>query len=149
MRGRLVGSVIVGFVALVAGASPITVSANEGRHAVGQFCTNPQATPKPGACISLSFAGQTAYGYTNSPDRAIALRPGTYWFAVDDTSSAHNFALEDPNGSVQVITGVADKPGWVTVKVDLTHGTWRLLCVPHDEFGMYVDIEVGGVGQVG
>jgi hypothetical protein len=30
-----------------------------------------------------------------------------------------------------------------------THGTWRLLCVPHDAFGRFLDVEVGGVGQVG
>ena len=41
-----------------------------------------------------------------------------------------------------------------TVKIDLKHGTYRLFCdavqpVVHESAGMYVDIEVGGVGQVG
>jgi hypothetical protein len=41
-----------------------------------------------------------------------------------------------------------------TVKIDLKHGTYRLFCdaqqpVVHENAGMYVDIEVGGVGQVG
>ena len=121
----------------------------DGRELVGQLCTNPNALPKHGACISLSFDGQSAEGYTGSPERVLELRPGTYWLRVNDNSPAHNFALESPSGETQVITGVADTPGWVTVKVDLTHGTWRLLCVPHDEFGMFVDLEVGGVGQVG
>jgi len=149
MRRISAVSFFVAFVAVLVGAGPVAADSDVGRQATGAFCSNPQATPKPGACISLSFDGQTAFGYTNSPDRVIALRPGTYWLTVNDTSSAHNFALEDPSGSFQVITGVADTPGLVTVKVDLTHGTWRLLCVPHDEFGMFVDIEVGGVGQVG
>lgn len=126
-----------------------TPASAEGRQLVGEFCSNSHAKPKPTACMSVSFDGQSAQGYTDSPNRAMELRPGTYWLTVNDNSPAHNFALEDPSGSVQVITGVADTPGWVTVKVDFTHGTWRLLCVPHDEFGMYVDIEVGGVGQVG
>lgn len=149
MRNITVVSLFAAFVAVLVAATPVAAASDLGRQPIGQFCTNPLATPKPGACIELSFDGQTAFGYTNSPDRVIALRPGTYWLTVNDTSSAHNFALEDPSGSDQMITGVADTPGWVTFKVDLTHGAWRLLCVPHDEFGMFVDIEVGGVGQVG
>lgn len=41
-----------------------------------------------------------------------------------------------------------------TVKIDLTPGTYRIFCdavkpVVHESAGMYIDIEVGGVGQVG
>ena len=41
-----------------------------------------------------------------------------------------------------------------TVKIVLKHGTYRLFCdaqqpVVHESAGMYIDIEVGGVGQVG
>jgi hypothetical protein len=41
-----------------------------------------------------------------------------------------------------------------TIKLNLKHGTYRLFCdaqkpVVHELAGMYVDIEVGGVGQVG
>jgi hypothetical protein len=41
-----------------------------------------------------------------------------------------------------------------TVKLDLKPGTYRLFCdaqkpVVHEAAGMYVDIEVGGIGQVG
>jgi hypothetical protein len=41
-----------------------------------------------------------------------------------------------------------------TVKIVLKHGTYRLFCdaqlpVVHEAAGMYIDIEVGGVGQVG
>jgi plastocyanin len=123
--------------------------ASDGRQLVGEFCTNANALPKPAACISLSFGGQTAEGYTGSPDRVIALRPGVYWLSVNDNATAHDFTLVSPDGAEQNITGVADTPGWVTVKVNLTHGTWLLQCDPHVTFGMYVAIEVGGVGQVG
>lgn len=41
-----------------------------------------------------------------------------------------------------------------TVKINLKHGTYRLFCdavlpVVHETAGMYVDIQVGGAGQVG
>jgi plastocyanin len=123
--------------------------ASGGRQLVGEFCTNAAAQPKPGACISLTYDGQTAEGYTGSPDRVLTLRPGVYWLSVNDNATVHDFSLESPAGSVQDITGVAETPGWVTVKVDLTHGTWVLFCDPHRAAGMYVEIEVGGVGQVG
>ena len=136
---------------LIAAAAVVAVSgaSADGRRLAGQFCTNPNAMPKPGACIALSSGGQTAQGYTDSPDRVLTLRPGTYWLSVNDNSTFHNYSLESPDGSVQDITGVAATPGWVTIKVDLTHGTWVLFCKPHRAMGMYVDIEVGGVGQVG
>ena len=95
----------------------------------------------------------------------LTLTPGTYWIRVVDNSSAHNFELRscpgasspcDPSsgGLEQRITGVPDTPGTVTVKVQLKHGWYRLFCdatspVIHEPRGMYVDIEVGGVGQVG
>lgn len=114
------------------------------RQLVGAFCSNPAAQPKPGACISLSYQGQTAIGYTGSEDRLLTLQPGTYWLTVNDNSAAHNFALESPDGSVQAVTGVSDTPGWVTVKVTLTPGAWVLFCAADDHRadGMYVDLQV-------
>ena len=119
------------------------------RQLVGEFCSNPVALPKPGACISLSYQGQTAVGYTGSNNRLLTLRPGTYWLTVSDTSTAHNFALENPNGTDQTITGVTDTPGRVTIQVTLTPGTWVLFCAADDHRadGMYVNIQVGGSGQ--
>ncbi len=127
---------------------PTVAQASDGRQLVGEFCTNANAQPKAGACMALSFAGQTAEGYTGSPDRTLNLRPGTYWLSVNDNSGVHDYSLESPDGVDQDLTGVTDTPGWVTVKVLLTHGTWVLFCDPHRSYGMYVDIEVGGVGQV-
>ena len=146
---KIVGlALLAGLIATaVAGTSPAARS--DGRQLTAAYCTNPNAMPKPGACISLSDGDQTAQGYTDSADRSIAVRPGVYWLTVDDTSSAHNFVLESPDGADQQITDVVDTPGEVTIKVDLTHGTWVLFCAPHRPMGMYVDLDVGGVGQVG
>lgn len=146
-RLPLIAALLAGLFAV----GPVAAVSAEGRQLVGEFCTNPQALPKPGACISLSYGGETAQGYTNSPGRLLTLRPGTYWLTVNDASTAHNFSLAGPDGLDQDITGVADTPGWVTVKVHLTHGTYVLFCDAdsHRADGMYVDIEVGGVGQVG
>jgi plastocyanin len=137
--------------ALVVALAVISPAAADdgGRQLVGEFCTNANALPKPAACISLSYDGQTAEGYTGSPDRTLTLRPGVYWLSVNDNATAHDFSLESPDGAVQDITDVAGTPGWVTVKVNLTHGTWVLFCDPHRAYGMYVEIEVGGAGQVG
>jgi plastocyanin len=132
----------------IAAATAFGTASADGRPLTGEFCTNANAMPKPGACIQLSYDGQTAQGYTNSSNRTLNLRPGTYWLSVNDTSSAHDFSLEDPNGSDQNLTAVAATPGWVTTKINLTPGTWVLFCDPHRAMGMYININVGGVGQV-
>lgn len=150
MKKWIVGLALVGTVtAFFVAFGPIGAGSAEGRQLVGQFCTHQGALPKAGACISLSFNEQTAQGYTASPDREIALRPGTYWLTVTDNNALHNFSLESPDGSDQDITGIADTPGSVTIKVNLTHGTWTLFCAPHRVFGMYVLMNVGGEDQVG
>jgi plastocyanin len=132
----------------VANAGPATADSDIGRQLTGHYCTNANAMPKPGACIELGFDGQTAQGYTNSNNRVLTIRPGTYWLTVTDNSTFHNFSLARPDGSDTDITGITDAPGAVTVKVELTPGTWVLFCEPHRSMGMYVDIVVGGVGQI-
>ncbi|HEY3527682.1 MAG TPA: plastocyanin/azurin family copper-binding protein [Nocardioides sp.] len=150
MRNRAAArSLVLGALTALAVTTPVSGASAEGRALAGSYCTNPDAMPKPTACIQLSFEGQTAQGYTNSSDRTIDLRPGVYWLTVDDTSTAHNFSLEAPDGSDQDITEVADAPGDVTLMVNLTPGSWTLFCDPHRAMGMYVDIEVGGTGQTG
>lgn len=151
MRKRIAtGSLFAAIVAALITIGPIAAGSAQGRQLVGQFCTNQNAMPKPGACIQLaSDDGQTAQGYTNSPNRDLTLRPGTYWLTVTDNSTAHNFSLESPDGTDQDITGVTDTPGTMTIKINLTHGTWTLFCKPHRAMGMYLDLNVGGDGQVG
>lgn len=147
MRKAIAGlPLIVALVAALFAVGPVAAVSAEGRQLTGAFCTNPQALPKPGACISLSYRDETAMGYTGSPDRVLTIRPGTYWLTVNDTSAAHNFSLRSPDGSEHAITGVVETPGWVTVKVHLTHGTYVLFCAAddHEQDGMYVDIQVRG-----
>jgi hypothetical protein len=148
MRNAIAAVLLAG--ALLAGlllSGAIRAGSAEGRQLTGAFCTNPNALPKPGACIELSFGDQTAQGYTGSTQRVISLRPGDYWLTVDDTSAAHNFVLESPEGADRQLTAVADAPGEVTVQVHLTHGLWTLYCDPHRMMGMFVTADVGGVGQ--
>ena len=76
MKLKPVSYVVAVLTAVMCAMAAIPASA-DGRELIGQFCTNPQAQPKPGACMSLSFDGQTATGYTNSPNRVLELRPGT------------------------------------------------------------------------
>jgi hypothetical protein len=121
-------SVVAALARALVTVGPLPAASADGRSPVGLSCTNPNALPKPGACISLAFGEQSAQGYTGSPDRELALRPGTYWLSLNDTSTAHNFMLESPAGSEQDLTEVAAAPGWVTVKVTLTPGTWVLFC---------------------
>jgi hypothetical protein len=136
---------------IVAAASDAAAAAGDsdvGRQLTGQFCTNSNAMPKPGACIQLAYDGQMAQGYTDSSDRVLTLRPGAYWLTVTDNAQVHNFSLEGPDGTDTDITGVAATPGAVTIKVNLSSGTWVLFCEPHRDMGMYVDLVVGGVGEV-
>jgi hypothetical protein len=152
MKNKLVALMaFAAVVAVVLGVGAAGARSDGGRQLAGVFCTNVNALPAVGACIQLSYDGQTAQGYTDSPNRDLTLRPGTYWLTVTDNSSKHNFSLESPDGTDQDLTGVLDTPGSVTVKVNLRPGKWVLFCDAddHRQDGMYIDIAVGGVGQVG
>src|SRR5262249_61008489 len=116
MNSKRRTAALLGLVIAAAAAIAVATASADGRQLVGEYCTNPKAMPKPGACISLSYGGQAAEGYTDSPNRVLTLRPGTYWLSVNDNSSAHNFSLETPDGSDQAITGVVDAPGRLPLK---------------------------------
>ena len=150
MKNKIVALAVVtaAVTAVLFGVGAVSGRSDDGRQLTGVFCTNPKAMPKPAACIQLSFEAKTAQGYTDSANRVLTLRPGVYQLSVNDNATAHNYSLESPDGSNRVLTGVADTPGWVTFKVNLTHGTWVLFCQPHRAMGMYVELKVGGVGQV-
>ncbi len=150
MRHGRIGALAIALVGTTMMIGNVMAADDVGRQLSGSFCSNPNALPKPGACMQLSFDGTTVQGYTGSTDRTLALQPGVYWLTVDDNSAAHNFSLEDPTGASEDITGVPDT-GIVTVKVLLLHGTYTLYCAADDHRGdgMYVTIDVGGVGQVG
>jgi hypothetical protein len=138
------------------------------------FCTYTGTDPKDNCNTDLVSPGGTG---TASPG-LLVLRPGTYWVTVHDDNDKHNFELRScpgssspcafGDGSEQEITPIVNSdplpvPDACTVtdgtvecaiKVTLKPGWYRLFCdaqspVPHEPRGMYVDIEVGGVGQVG
>jgi uncharacterized cupredoxin-like copper-binding protein len=150
LRGRLAVLLATFAVFGMAAAYAALRASADGRTLVGNFC--------PGFCMSITSDG-VVYGTPNRAD--LALRPGTYWLTVNDNSTHHNFTLrscpdatsacdQTSGGTVDPITTAAFT-GTVTQKVLLTHGTYRLYCSVdgHEGMGMYVDFEVGGVGQVG
>jgi hypothetical protein len=141
----------------VTAAVIVPTAAADGRSLDGTFCSHAVSgsTFPPGLCIQLASADQTVQGYFDSPGQ-ISLRPGNYWLTVVDTSNAHNFTLQGPNGLDMDITPVPNggTPAPViteTVKVHFDHGTYTLLCDAdsHAINGMDITINVGGVGQVG
>jgi hypothetical protein len=148
---------ILGAVAAVYSAA--TASA-DGRTLTGDFCTFQGSM----FCMTVTWDG-VKYGTPNRD--SLALRPGTYWLTVNDNAGGHDFALRscpgstipcdqlNPLGTSDEIT-TRPEMDTVTVKVHLTHGTYRLFCdvgagTPgaHEGRGMYVDFAVGGEGQVG
>jgi plastocyanin len=85
------------------------------------------ATPKlagtdgPGFTIKLASGGK----------KVTKLKAGKYTFAINDRSSAHNFALDGPNGFEKDITTVSFK-GSKTFTVKLKPGTYKFYCAAHE-----------------
>src|SRR5262249_11899188 len=94
----------------------------------------------------------------------LTLRPGTYLLSVNDSSRFHDFTLRSCPGSsapCDESSGGAEKEitsdpfvGSATAMIHLDHGTYRVFCgnegpPVHEDKGMFVDVVVGGVGQVG
>jgi hypothetical protein len=187
IRTAVAAATLTAAVTVVAIGTTATASA-QGRTVVGNFCLSEHLF-----CMSAGLDGQTpveGYGVSSSAGTCakppattdppagpqycvpsgtglLALRPGTYWFAVNDDQSKHNFTLRScpwstspcigsnpANVSETQLTDIATvytQP--VTVKMDLQPGWYRLYCdsdspVNHENAGMYVDIEVGGAGPV-
>ena len=139
--GALLGALVTA-AAIISARSAVADTSNNGRDLVGAFCG--------GLCISLSFDEATT---SNNAPTDFDLRPGTYWLTVNDTNNFHNFALRYPDGTVETFTDVGGPngaPGVVRVKLELREGSYRLLCTApnHENLGMFVDFEVGGVGQL-
>ncbi len=165
-RGR--AALVLGLLAALTAVSAYAFSAvsasADGRPLTGAFCTTPAASM---FCMQITWDG-VVYSHALFPDQDLQLRPGTYWLTVNDDSSMHDFALRSCPGSTAActsanpaattpseITTVLGTPGEVTDKVHLAFGTYRLYCDvtsargTHEGGGMYVDFEVGGVGQLG
>jgi hypothetical protein len=136
----------------------------DGRTLNAGFCT--------GLCIQVESQNGQATGTMGADEsKVLNLRPGTYWLTVTDNSNFHNIDLRScagmaifcdssSGGDEQDLTPVNNNGTAViteTVKLNLSHGTYRLFCdalargsttVTHEMMGMYVDLVVGGVGQV-
>jgi hypothetical protein len=159
-RGR-VGLLLATFavVGVVAAYYSATTASADGRTLTGDFCTTPNMF-----CMTITWDG-VAYGTPNRDE--LGLRPGTYWLTLDDTAAGHDFALRscagstitcdslNPLGSETELTTPAEVDT-STVKLLLTHGTYRLYCnvgegkvFAHEGRGMFVDFSVGGEGQIG
>jgi hypothetical protein len=159
-------AVLAAFSAVAAIAAVFVAGASaDGRNADGSFCSHAvSGSPFPPAlCIQLMSDGQAVQGFFGSPGQA-SLRPGNYWLTVTDNSPGHNFVLRGPDGLDTEITTVAEgSPGSLVTRTDKIHlgeGSYTLLCTStaavsgtvfanHAEAGMKIDIDVGGVGQVG
>jgi len=177
-RTSLSGERFIGLLAglAVAGATAAFIAGTasaDGRTLQGTFCTENHT------CMAMTLNDGTTFNSSiraageTQPD--VTLRPGTYWITLADNSNGHNFALRSCVGSTdlctsanpasdggQTITPLCNSPlagggcGPVTeidqtIKLELMHGTYRLYCEQrgHEAGGMYVEIAVGGVGQVG
>jgi hypothetical protein len=170
----LKGAALLLFAALAAACSVaaylVANARADGRTLDGSFCssaTNP-------FCIEVDSDQGTAMGTMGGHGGELAIRPGTYWLTVDDNSTRHDFVLRScpgeavlcdqsqstgaaPGGNEQALTTIQGE-GTVTLKLNLKHGSYRLYCnapvtgaaagVTHESMGMYVDLMVGGVGQV-
>ena len=154
-----------------------TSSADVGRTLTGSFCTVNHTCMTMTLDDGSSVTGSAVRADPNQPD--VTLRPGTYWITVTDDSDFHNFSWRSCQGSTDVCTADNPASGGededltpicneplnpatgkcpktaavlsVTKQVLLKHGTYRLFCdaTGHEAAGMYIEIAVGGVGQVG
>lgn len=160
-RRAILALSIVAAIGAVAAYFTMAASAN-GRSLDGAYCTT---STNSQLCISITWDGVT---YTRESADQLALRPGTYWITVNDTSPVHNFALRScpdsdtcgpgtDGSTTEDITPnvIGNVSGEVTEKVELKHGTYRLFCAlggtgptGHEARGMWVEFSVSGVGQV-
>ncbi len=67
---------------------PVAAVSAEGRQLVGEFCTNPQALPKPGACLSFSYGGETAAGSDAGEDAGDGTRAELPAYAARQVTTA-------------------------------------------------------------
>lgn len=152
----------------------VATASADGRALDASFCstvTPPSTFP---LCMQVASPDGTAQGFMGGSDATdvLTLRPGTYWLTVTDNSNGHNFELrscpgaavlcdENSGGDVDLLTPVVNPAATPTItdteKILLKQGTYRIFCnaqrnltsPTHEQMGMFVDLVVGGVGQVG
>ena len=85
------------------------------------------STPKltgtvgPGFTITLTQGGK----------KVTKLKAGSYTFAIKDSSAAHSYGLDGPNGFAKDFTSVSFK-GSKTFTLKLKPGTYKFYCSPHE-----------------
>jgi hypothetical protein len=140
---RIVAALVAVVTAALVAAAPGLTTAKDGRGLDAEFGSS-SCGPASALPIKLD---------DDSGGPISTLRPGSYWITLTDNCPTHNFVLNDAqvsNGDGQVLTGpLADTPGTVTFKILLKHGSYRLYCGNPNHRNMFVDFEVGGVGQTG
>ena len=105
----------------LAGILALTVAASA---AFGRTAKSPTLTGTvgPSFTISLKQNGKTVK----------SLKAGKYTFKVTDKATIHNFVLEKEHSKFEKeITDVSDT-GTKTVTINLTKGTWKYYCAPHE-----------------
>ena len=163
--------------ASVIAVSTAAAASTDGRTLEGNFCSSSHTC----MTITFDGATASIPTRTDPTQPDLTLRPGSYWITVTDDSNFHKFSLRSCRGSTSLCTSDNPASGATdqditpicndpltrrgpcpktnpaanviveTIKVNLSHGTYRLFCdAPgHEAEGMYVELAVGGVGQVG
>jgi plastocyanin len=92
--------------------------------AFARSAANPvlKGTVGPSFTISLTQNGK----------QVKSLKAGKYTFKVTDKATIHNFVLEKEHSKFEKeLTDVSDT-GTKTVTINLTKGTWKYYCEPHE-----------------
>jgi hypothetical protein len=79
-----------------------------------------KGTVGPGFTITLTKNGA----------KVKTLKPGKYAFKITDKASIHNFVLE--KGSFEKELTDVSQTGTKTSTINLTKGTWKYYCAPHE-----------------
>ena len=88
----------------------------------------PAANPTLKGTVGPSFT----ITLTQNGKKVKSLKAGKYTFKVTDKATIHNFVLEKEHSKFEKeLTDVSDT-GTKTVTINLTKGTWKYYCEPHE-----------------
>ena len=106
--------------------------------ALGAAAANPKLTLAFGSGFTINVSG--AAKTKNKTNAKISVKPGKHDFSWNDNSTFHNFHLS--KGSKNAFSTSVSGTGKGKKTVNLTKGTWKLVCDPHVGAGMVVTITV-------
>jgi hypothetical protein len=105
------------------------------------------------AVLAIAVAASTAFGrsaakpvlkgtvgpsftitLTQNGKKVKSLKAGKYTFKITDKASIHNFVLEKEKGTPKFEKDLSDvsETGTKTYTINLTKGTWKYYCQPHE-----------------